>query len=132
MKISTKGRYALRMMLDLAENQHDGYVSLKDIAARQEISKKYFSKTFLLEGLFVVWAKTSIGQIKFTDEICSKIEKDKKIKEELIMLQDKIKGVYIGSKQEEKELNLKEETGKKYNLLTRAIKEKRKVKLLEK
>ena len=37
MKISTKGRYALRMMLDLAENQHDGYVSLKDIAARQEI-----------------------------------------------------------------------------------------------
>ena len=57
-------------------------------------------------------------------------EKDKKIKEELIMLQDKIKGVYIGSKQEEKELNLKEETGKKYNLLTRAIKEKRKVKLL--
>ena len=44
MKISTKGRYALRMMLDLAENQHDGYVSLKDIAARQEISKKYLEQ----------------------------------------------------------------------------------------
>lgn len=44
MKISTKGRYALRMMLDLAENQHDGYVSLKDIAARQEISKNISSK----------------------------------------------------------------------------------------
>ena len=42
----------------------------------------------------------------------------------------KIKGIYIGSKQEEKELNLKEETGKKYNLLTRAIKEKKKVKIL--
>ena len=53
------------------------------------------------------------------------LEKDK-----LILLQDKIKGVYIGSKQEEKELNLKEETGKKYNVLTRAIKEKRKVKIL--
>ena len=32
MKISTKGRYALRMLLDLAENQKDGYVALKDIA----------------------------------------------------------------------------------------------------
>ena len=58
------------------------------------------------------------------------IEKDKEIKNKLILLQDKIKGVYIGSKQEEKELNLKDETGKKYNLLTRAIKEKRKVKIL--
>lgn len=57
-------------------------------------------------------------------------EKDEKKKEELIILQDKIKGVYIGSKQEEQELNLKDETGKKYNLLTRAIKEKRKVKIL--
>ena len=57
-------------------------------------------------------------------------EKDKDIKDELILLQDKIKGVYIGSKQEGKELNLKDENGKKYNLLTRAIKEKRKVKIL--
>jgi predicted DNA-binding transcriptional regulator YafY len=59
-----------------------------------------------------------------------KEEKDKEIKEDLILLQDKIKGVYIGSKQEDKELNLKDEIGKKYNLLTRAIKEKRKVKIL--
>ncbi|MBR4671685.1 MAG: WYL domain-containing protein [Bacilli bacterium] len=59
-----------------------------------------------------------------------KEEKDKDIKEKLILLQDKIKGVYIGSKQEEKELNLKDETAKKYNALTRAIKEKRKVKIL--
>ena len=58
------------------------------------------------------------------------IEKDKNIKDELILLQDKIKGVYIGSNWEEKELNLKDETGKKYNLLTRAIKEKRKVRIL--
>ena len=57
-------------------------------------------------------------------------EKDEKKKEELIILQDKIKGVYIGSRQEEQELNLKDENGKKYNLLTRAIKEKRKVKIL--
>ena len=39
--ISTRGRYALRVMLDLAENQSDKYIPLKDIAERQEISKKY-------------------------------------------------------------------------------------------
>ena len=39
--ISTKGRYALRVMIDLAENGADGYTPLKDIADRQEISKKY-------------------------------------------------------------------------------------------
>ena len=44
MKISTRGRYALRMMLDLAENQGDGVVALKDIAARQDISKKYLEQ----------------------------------------------------------------------------------------
>ena len=44
MKISTKGRYALRMMLDLAEHQQDGYIALKDIAARQEVSKKYLEQ----------------------------------------------------------------------------------------
>ena len=42
--ISTRGRYALRMMLDLAEHQGDGVVALKDIAARQEISKKYLEQ----------------------------------------------------------------------------------------
>ena len=41
MKISTKGRYALRMLLDLAEHQSEGYIALKDIAARQDVSKKY-------------------------------------------------------------------------------------------
>jgi len=39
--ISTKGRYAIRFMIDLAEHKDDGYIPLKDIAARQEISKKY-------------------------------------------------------------------------------------------
>lgn len=44
MKISTKGRYALRMMLDLAEHEDDGYISLKEIAERQGISKKYLEQ----------------------------------------------------------------------------------------
>ena len=42
MMISTKGRYALRMLVDMAEHERGGgYVPLKEIAARQEISEKY-------------------------------------------------------------------------------------------
>ena len=41
MLISTKGRYALRVMIDLAEHQSDEFISLKGIAQRQEISEKY-------------------------------------------------------------------------------------------
>ena len=44
MKISTKGRYALRMLIDLAEHPESGYISLKDIAQRQQISKKYLEQ----------------------------------------------------------------------------------------
>lgn len=39
--ISTKGRYALRVMLDLAEHYGEGYIPLKDVAERQGLSKKY-------------------------------------------------------------------------------------------
>jgi Rrf2 family protein len=39
--ISTKGRYALRVMIDLTKNQNEDFVPLKDIASRQGISKKY-------------------------------------------------------------------------------------------
>ena len=41
MIVSTKGRYALRVMIDLSEHQSEKYVPLKEIAARQEISEKY-------------------------------------------------------------------------------------------
>ena len=41
MLISTRGRYALRVMIDLAEHQTDEFISLKGIAQRQEISEKY-------------------------------------------------------------------------------------------
>ena len=54
MKISTKGRYALRMLLDLAEHQNCGYVALKDIAERQGISKKY------LEQIIPIFNKSGI------------------------------------------------------------------------
>ncbi len=39
--ISTRGRYALRVMIDLAEHNNGSYIPLKDIAARQDLSKKY-------------------------------------------------------------------------------------------
>lgn len=41
MIVSTKGRYALRVMIDLAEHQAERYVPLKEVAARQDISEKY-------------------------------------------------------------------------------------------
>ena len=56
--ISTKGRYALRVMADLAKQNIDGYIPLDEIAARQEISKKYLEsilkvlvKEKMLKGL---------------------------------------------------------------------------------
>lgn len=48
MMISTKGRYALRLMLDLALNNNGEYISLKDIASRQEISIKYLEQIIRL------------------------------------------------------------------------------------
>ena len=54
MRISTKGRYALRILIDLAEHQNCGYVALKDIADRQNISKKY------LEQIIPIFNKSDI------------------------------------------------------------------------
>ena len=44
MKISTKGRYALRLMLDIAAHDSGEPVRIKDIASRQEISAKYLEQ----------------------------------------------------------------------------------------
>ena len=54
--ISTKGRYALRVMLDLAAHENGGNIPLKDIAAREDISKKYLEiivKDMVAGGLLV-------------------------------------------------------------------------------
>lgn len=58
MLISTKGRYALKVMIDLAEHRSESYVPLKEIAQRQELSEKYLEsiikllvKAGLLRGL---------------------------------------------------------------------------------
>lgn len=44
MKVSTRGRYALKMMTDLALHQEDGFINLKEIARRQNVSKKYLEQ----------------------------------------------------------------------------------------
>ena len=44
MMISSKGRYALRVMIDLAEHADEGYIPLQTIAARQGISEKYLER----------------------------------------------------------------------------------------
>ena len=58
MMVSTRGRYALRVMIDLAEHNDGSFIPLKDIANRQEISEKYLEsvvsslvKAHFLEGL---------------------------------------------------------------------------------
>lgn len=44
MKVSTRGRYALRLMIDLAQHNDDGYISLKEISARQDITVRYLEQ----------------------------------------------------------------------------------------
>ena len=48
MLISTRGRYALRVLTDMAEHQGSGYVPLKEIAQRQEISDTYLESILKL------------------------------------------------------------------------------------
>ena len=54
MMISTRGRYALRVIIDLAEQKNDSYIPLKDIVERQNISKKY------LEGIMTALSKNGL------------------------------------------------------------------------
>ena len=46
MLISTKGRYALAVMIDLVKHENDGYIPLRDIAERQKLSQKYLEAIF--------------------------------------------------------------------------------------
>ena len=74
MKISTKGRYGLRIMTDLAVNGADGCVSLKDIAEREHLSEKYLEQIINLlskEGLVksVRGAKGGYHLTRSADEI---------------------------------------------------------------
>ena len=70
MRISTKGRYALRVMVDLAINSNGSYITIKDIAKRQEITNKYLEQIVALlnKAGFLDSARGNAGGYKLAKE----------------------------------------------------------------
>jgi len=68
MIVSTKGRYALRVMIDLAEHQSEKYVPLKEVADRQEISEKYLENILkvLVQNNFLTGLRGKGGGYRLT------------------------------------------------------------------
>lgn len=68
MMISTRGRYALRVMIDLTEHASDGYIPMKQVAERQEISLKYLERILpvLVKNDFVEGVQGKGGGYKLT------------------------------------------------------------------
>lgn len=68
MKISTKGRYSLLVMIDLTENQSDEFIPLHDIAKRQELSEKYLESIIklLVKNKLLVGLRGKGGGYKLT------------------------------------------------------------------
>lgn len=68
MLVSTKGRYALRIMIDLAEHQSEGYIPLKETAIRQEISEKYLESILkvLVRNKFLTGLRGKGGGYRLT------------------------------------------------------------------
>ena len=79
MKISTKGRYALRVMIDLAQNADGKYISLKDVAERQQISMKYLEMivSLLHKGGMVNSLRGKSGGYKLSRTEGSRCETEK-------------------------------------------------------
>jgi Rrf2 family protein len=70
MKISTKGRYALRVMIDLALNSNENFIALKEIAKRQDITVKYLEQIVALlnKAGFLETARGNAGGYKLAKE----------------------------------------------------------------
>ncbi len=70
MMISTKGRYALRVMVDLAEHAGGGYLAMREVAKRQEISLKYLERILplLVDGGLVEGMRGKGGGYRLTRE----------------------------------------------------------------
>ena len=68
MLVSTRGRYALRVMIDLSEHNNGDYITLRDIAGRQEISEKYLESiiSVLVKASFVEGMRGKGGGYKLT------------------------------------------------------------------
>ena len=71
MKISTKGRYSLLVMIDLTENKSDDFIPLRDIAKRQDISEKYLESIIklLVKHKLVVGLRGKGGGYKLTKPV---------------------------------------------------------------
>lgn len=87
MKISTRGRYALRVMIDIATQNREGYISLTDIAKRQEISNKYLEQIIgkLLKAGYLKSARGNSGGY-----MLSKEPKEYKIGDILRVMEEKL------------------------------------------
>jgi len=68
--ISTRGRYALRVMLDLAENSDGGFIAMKEVAERQQVSLKYLERILplLVEARLVEGVRGKGGGYRLTRE----------------------------------------------------------------
>lgn len=68
MMVSTKGRYALRVMVDLAEHQGDRFLPLREVAQRQEISEKYLESIIkvLVQNQFLTGVRGKGGGYRLT------------------------------------------------------------------
>ena len=73
MLISTRGRYALRVLLDLAQHQSDGYIAMKSVAERQGLSLKYIEKIMpvLSKNNYVVGVHGKGGGYRLSGEQCN-------------------------------------------------------------
>ena len=71
MKVSTKGRYALRLMLDIAENEKGGAVTEKDMATRLDLSEKYLERIVnsLVKGGLLDSQRGSLGGYKLVKPV---------------------------------------------------------------
>ena len=65
MKISTKGRYALRVMIDLAEHDNGEYITLMDMAERQGISEKYLES---IVSIFLIHFVETVADISYQED----------------------------------------------------------------
>ncbi len=73
MMISTRGRYALRLLVDLAQHSSDGYIPLKEIAGRQGISQKYLERIIpsLVKGEYIEGIQGKGGGYRLVKAPCS-------------------------------------------------------------
>jgi predicted DNA-binding transcriptional regulator YafY len=124
--------------------------SIDELSEKLEVSKRmirHYKEELEMAGIYIDTIRGPYGgyvlnqsirvperKFKQTDvellrEVSNCLNNDK-LNEKLYILTDKVQGIYQGSKKEEKELNLKEENLSKYNIMMRAIKENRKIKIL--